>query len=622
MIGGLYLILAIFFGWQILNLFKIKLLLWEKISGSIVVGFLFSSWINLIFDWLIGYQLAILLNFFILSLVNLAIFIKTKNHFDFEKAKRINISWTAFAGITFIFFSFIIYWISLRQVGGSLLTSGTAYGDFAFHTTLINYFVGQDKFDFNYPILYQAKLSYPFLIDYASSIFLRLGFNLQMSLIVPQALLLWSFSQLFYGLALRIFKNSSVGWLGFWIFIFFGSQNGLLYILKGLKNFDYNILEFFTKLPQDYTQMEKLGLHFINITSSHLMPQRGIGFGLAILCLIFILLYEHKPNYFLIFAILGLTPFAHTHIFMFGIFLVFSFILTQLNLKKLTTKKMIFPLVLLFVLSLPQLVWQLNANDLYNFVRLQVGWMSLKENVLWFWFKNAGLFLILGCISAIYIFKKKLDIFLKTLLMCSTIIFLLANLIIFQPNDFDNMKFFVPIWMIFSIAVAYILTKINKILIFIFMIILIVPGFLGFLYNLEQVAPLVYQDEMNFAKNVKKIIPQNSQILTTSDHNNPISLFSGRKNMIGYQGWLWSHGYKYTDLENEINQIWQGENEALQLIEDFGIGYIAFETTEGSIFREKDTNNIFFQKNFKLIYEWEDWKIFKTMPSSKQQPSM
>jgi len=88
-----------------------------------------------------------------------------------------------------------------------------------------------------------------------------------------------------------------------------------------------------------------------------------------------------------------------------------------------------------------------------SFFRIQWGWMA-QDTFFWnFWLKNLGLyllFIIAGFIIALQLdHQKKIASFYGA----SIGIFVLANIFIFQPWEFDNTKIFM-LWFLLSAALV------------------------------------------------------------------------------------------------------------------------------------------------------------------------
>jgi hypothetical protein len=83
---------------------------------------------------------------------------------------------------------------------------------------------------------------------------------------------------------------------------------------------------------------------------------------------------------------------------------------------------------------------------------------------------------------------------------------------------------------------------------------------------------------------LRNYVPERSVILVSNNHRNPIGMLSGRPQLAGYDGWLWSHGYDYGERVRDRDLIFQcitkAEDDACyQRIRRWGIRYVVFENT-------------------------------------------
>jgi uncharacterized membrane protein YcaP (DUF421 family) len=115
-----------------------------------------------------------------------------------------------------------------------------------------------------------------------------------------------------------------------------------------------------------------------------------------------------------------------------------------------------------FLLSFPQLIyWTFPQSVSGGYLRLMPGWTSKTDFWPWFWIKNTGLFFIL-LLLALFSPKNRL----KAFYLPAIVLFILAELVIFQPWDWDNIKILF-VWYMFSVIfvasyLEQIIQKISK----------------------------------------------------------------------------------------------------------------------------------------------------------------
>lgn len=276
--------------------------------------------------------------------------------------------------------------------------------------------------------------------------------------------------------------------------------------------------------------------------------------------------------------------------------------------KKIFFDWFCFSLPIIFI-ALPQILWFLPLKN-EGFFRFQLGWMSNSENIFWFWFKNLGVYSILFLIAFIFA-KRELKIFYLPFLG----LFLITNVIIFQPHDYDNMKIMLPWFLLSCVLVANLFQQIiNRfslkglfIIIPIF-ILLIASGVLS-VYRESYTKWLMFSNEdLAIVEFVKENTSKNSLFLTSDKHNHLIPCLTGRKILMGYRGWLWTYGINYQKRERDIFEMFSGRNNAKSLLENYGIDYVFIGPSEKNNF---NANEPFFEQNYSLIFNSENTKIYK-----------
>lgn len=526
--------------------------------------------------------------------------------------------------LLFLFF----FWLFFNLLSSRMLfpgekglySGGSTWGDLAFHLSLISSFVwggNSPSSPFN-PTYFGEKLTYPFIPDLISAYLIKMGMSLRWSLIVPSLIFLLILVFLIYFLTLKITKSKIGAILTPFIFFFNGSILGTYYFWQDFKESGLSFFSFLGNLQKQYAHLEKYNLHFSNIICDYLLPQRAIIFGLVlgVISLYFLWKYfegKEKKDLLKTGLIVGFLPLIHTHTFL-AIVLVAGFLgLIELfsNLKNF--KKIIFDwlyfLIPIILIALPQIFW-LGILEKKGFWHFQIGWMKSEENIFLFWFKNLGLYLVLIILAFIFA-KNELKIFYLPFLG----LFLISNLIIFQPDDYDNMKIMLFWFLLSCLLIANLFQQIlNRfslkglfIIIPIFLL-LIVTGVLS-VYRESYTKWLMFSNEdIKVAEFIKENTPKDSIFLTSDKHNHLVPCLAGRKILMGYRGWLWTHGIDYRQREKDVLTMFSGKIGAKNLIENYGIDYVFIGHSERKNF---NANDLFFNQNYSLVFNSEDIKIYK-----------
>lgn len=498
-------------------------------------------------------------------------------------------------------------------------SGGSTWGDLAFHLSLISSFTwGKNTFFLQDPTFLGEKLSYPFLFDFISGFLAKLGLNLRWSLIIPSLIFVEILVILIYFLTLKITKSQFSAILAPFLFLFNGSIFGLYYFWQDFKMGSFSFWDFLNKMTKEYAHLAQFNLRFSNIISDYLLPQRPIILGLVFGVLIiyfFWRYFENKERKNLLRAglLVSFLPLIHFHTFLTMIILAGFFGLIELinNLKEF--RKIIlnwlYFLIPIIIIAPLQIIWIFPFGK-ENFWRFEFGWVKGSENIFWFWFKNLGLHLILFIVAFITANKK-----LKTFYLPFLGLFLISNLIIFQPHNYDNMKIMLFWFLLSCILITNLFQQIltcfslkGLFIIIPLFLLLTVTGALS-VYRESYTSWLMFSNEdIKVADFIKENTSYDSIFLTSYRHNHLVPCLTGRKILMGYPGWLWTHGINYQERENDLKNIFNGGSQAKNLIEKYKINYAIIGFSEK---HDLNANEDFYAQNYKIIYESNDYKIYK-----------
>jgi hypothetical protein len=541
--------------------------------------------------------------------------------------------------LTISFFMFILLYLTFMNLYGvfridevgNLYAFHTVWADYPFHTSVITAFVYRADLSFplNYPQFLHIEMHYPFLMDFYSAVLMKGGLDLRCSLIIPNILFQLSFFGLFFFLAYRLTGLKKVGLLATFIFIFAGLPAGL----------------------------QSVNIHFLNPMYAVLMPQRTAMIGMGISFAVYILLLHalfsderdtqrHAYRALILAGVLiGLLPYIHAHSFMVTAF-VALFLSAVVCLKTRNLWVLIFLLVPLILLSLPQIMSIRTGISEGFFEIFFPGWTEENRNMImgfdWssitttvfsiaktitvlqmFWALNAGGLIILLSLGILKADNKARIVYLPFLLL-----FVIANFMKFQPWYFDNYKIFIY-WLALSAVMASLAIlwvtdfnkRFSKTLATVLLAILILAstsfGLVTHVAMVEDSYVIWTQEETEIADWVRENTPPDSVFLTGSAHNHPIPSLSGRPRVMGYEGWLWSHGISGTmiNARKRDEMAMFGGNYAL--VKDYGVDYVCIGPYERVFARDNhfDINYSAFddETRYYLAYEGGGgrWRIYE-----------
>lgn len=536
--------------------------------------------------------------------------------------------------VFFIVGSLVVYifWTKvLAPTDYGLVTGGGGlYGDTALHSAYTMSIVEQGLPPVN-PLYAGIPLVYPFLVNLFSAILVMLGSSLRFAFILPQLMYFLGFVTLFYLVAKRVAGNRGaffalliffLGWgLGFTEYLSDVSQTGKLMPTK----------EYTNNLP---------GFHMHNVLTGLIFPERSFLPGLFIGMLITILVIQQlnnsamkQWNNVIIGVLLGILPLWHTHTFLFFVVAVgiwyavktpreWADALSRGGGLRYLFNKHLSPLLLTyasaFLLALPAFLWFRQQVSHDNFIRFTLGWIDSASNPLLFWFKNTGVLIPLALLGVVLIKRNLKSFFIPAILM-----FFIANLVTFQPWDWDNIKLFSWVFLFASIAAGYglaplvpslrlreergelriiyrgIVLLIRGITVFLLLLFLTASGILSLIHLTSQEFGIYSHDDIQLAEWVKAYTPKEAVFLIDPWPNHPVPGLTGRSVYLGYPGHLWVHGIKYGEREALVKKIIGGDTTTLKNTE-VPIDYIVTDQSRKGLLNA-----------LPLVYENQKLAIYK-----------
>ena len=114
------------------------------------------------------------------------------------------------------------------------------------------------------------------------------------------------------------------------------------------------------------------------------------------------------------------------------------------------------------------------------------------------------------------------------------------------------------------------------------------------------------KQDLEIAEEIKHLTPKDSVFATASIHNHPIPALTGRSTLVGFNGWLWSHGIDYQKRKNDLAKIYLGDTNAEELISQYQVNYVTIGPLERENFQINEKN---FQK-YPKINLGNGWEIY------------
>ncbi len=526
------------------------------------------------------------------------------------------------------FVYFYVLWRDMVVFDGNDLRVGgiNVWGDWAMHFSQGSAFAYRSLFLTQHPLLIGAPFAYPFAVNWISGVLTRMGMDFFSAFVVPS----FAYS-LIIVLALvmvfqKIFRSRAVAILASTLFLLNGGMGWWWYVQDLLASPNAQTALHFTK---EYTHLTTLGIQWISVITSMIVPQRSFAFGfpIALFILLIVLRQIEKQRkawsirWFIFAGVLsGLMPLIHMHSFMmlaliFGFWMVWTITRKETDAGRhhalacwsillCTTVLMASPTLILFY---AQTVGKASQG---LFIQWYPGWFVNQAaehkdmNWMWWWFLNWGFVLPIGIVGWVISNQR-----LKAITLPFFAMFVLLNLFLFQPYVWDNTK--VLVWASLGISgmAAYVvwrmmqknvLFKVSAGILFFFMI------FSGLLdayaavdkrlhnWSMYEASALVAVDDF------RKLSKPTDIILASDSHNNPFMNLSGRQVVMGFRGWLWTYGFNYGSIENDVMTMFRGEQDAEALFKRYGVAYVIFDD---KVRDEYKGNEEYFAQKYKKVLE-------------------
>jgi hypothetical protein len=548
-------------------------------------------------------------------------------------------------------------------------------GDLPLHLQIINSFTQGRNLPPEDPTFAGVRFAYPFLVDFLAAMLARAGAgvlgamwlqNMVMGLALVGSVHYWTLS---------LTRNARAGVIAPLLVLFSGGLGWWL-LFSDMSSSEFT---FLSAPPHDYTILPNSILRWGNSLTTLFVPQRSILFGVPLAILIFSQWWaaisgreeasaagmanastarrekaairgggessaatasaaeptQPKEKAHMIFAGIcaGLLPLIHAHTFL--VVMAMAVCLTMLFGSAWRGWALFFAVAV--PLSLPEVFWLAHTGGVQarSYLGWQPGWDHGDHNVLWFWFVNAGPFL-LALMAALlpYPFKPKPETngakpwpglalpprlirFYAPFILC----FIVPNLVKLAPWVWDNIKV-LYLWYIASTPlVALLLAKwweMKRRWRWLAPAALASMTLAGGLDVLRVVTAATEQQEFTpegiaMAMVISAWAAPQARVLHAPTYNTPVFL-TGRRSLLGYPGWMWSRGLDYGQRYSDLQRIYSGEAEAGALLRQYKVDYALVGPDEVAAFKVDER----FLSQYKKLAEAGPYRLYEIHTEGKK----
>jgi hypothetical protein len=514
------------------------------------------------------------------------------------------------------------------------------FGDLPFHISVITSFAFGNNFPPEDPTYAGVFFTYPFVSDFVSAVFVCCGADLRQSMFIENFILSIAFVGLLHRWALVMLRDSLAAIITPLLVLLNGGFGFKLLFDKALENRG-GLFGVLTDLPPSFTVIPETTWRWGNAISALLVPQRGFLMGLPLATIAFTQWWlatakeqrqvvektkkrTPQPEITTRFPVstrrmiaagvaAGLLPLVHAHSFVAVMAMAGCLALIQMRWREW----FVFFVVALAIAA-PQLLWSTmnSAVDASTFFAFETGWDHGKDNPIWFWIKNTGLFIPLIFVAILlksdgYVVPRRVLLFYLPFTLC----FIIPNFVKMAPWIWDNIKVLYYWWMASAPIVALLLAKlwqqgpVRRVIAVVLFVIVTLSGALdvgGIALRSNNEYQIFSPEGIRFAEVVKEQTQPRSLVIHAPVHNTPVFL-TGRRSLMGYPGHIWTHGLEFVQRESEIRRIYQGSVDADQLLRKYGVEYAVVGPHERMV---TQINEAFFSK-FQQVGEVGEYKLYK-----------
>ena len=522
----------------------------------------------------------------------------------------------------------------LRDVNGALWVGQSTYGDLCLHLGIATGLVDAG-YPPTYTLLQDALLGYPFLSDAMAASLYMLGLPLSLSFTLTGTLMMGLVYLGFTCFAWELTRRRAAVILGF-ILMFLNGGLGFLYVLDGVFKDPSRLYQVFHGFYQTPTNMPDLNLRWVNVICDMMIPQRTLLGGWTMLLPALYLLADNLKTrsirgWLMLGVWAGAMPMVHTHSFLaLGLLSFGAGVRAIIAERNREWRRLLIGLALYggvaVLLALPQLMtWTFPQTAGGGSLRFMFNWVNhsdqtfLIDGYFWFWIKNVGLAYLLLIPAALSGSGRE-----RAFAWGALCIYITAELILFQPNVYDNNKLFYVAYMAMTPLVGRELAELYQrlcgfkgraMLAALTVLVLVLSA--GLTLGRETISEyeLFSEQEVAAADYAREHTERSAVFLTAQQHDNPIPSLAGRQIVCGTGSYLYFHGLDYSLQQRDCRQMLSDPAASIALFEKYGVDYVYISGYERYDCAADET---YFAENCPLVFSELDVQIYAWSKAARQ----
>jgi len=525
-------------------------------------------------------------------------------------------------------------WASAMTVDGVGLWAGHEYlwSDWPTHLGIASSFAYGNNFPPQHTLYAGLPMSYHFLTDLTPGAMIVLGMDPPAALSLHSFVLSVLLALSLYAFARRLAAGDrAIAGLATVLFLLGGS----LVWVATVANIDqsHDLFGTLAKAPFDRAAQDDLHIQFLNPYIAFIMSQRAYLYGLPLVMLsLSILLVAVRRRALRLFVLAGVVagflPLAHLPTLL-ALAMVTPFLVFLLNRRLFAITSIPWPGWIAFhaswvLVALPQLALQLRGgSSALSAFRVELGWLSAPDPWWWFWLKNLGLFAPLLVLA--FFGYRLLPPRSFRLLLGLMPLFVIVNVLVFQPWDRDNNKLLVYWFLAVTILVAALVVRTwrrHRSATVRFLLAAAVATLIAgpILENVAQWEGqgrylVLSAEQIALDGEIRDKTDAHALFLTSAGHHDPVMMLTGRRLFMGYWGQLWVSGIPYEQRQAEVRDLLQFKaGTEMRLLQET-IDYVVLSSEDVS-----DPNVLANEKAFEARYpavvSTQHYQVFAVSPEA------
>ncbi len=485
----------------------------------------------------------------------------------------------------------------------------------------------------HHPMYAHGGLTYPFVVNLMSGLLMRAGLGLDWAMTLPTLLASVLTPCLLYLLFYLLLQRRWVAVLAVCLFYLGSGPGGFAFLWEVLREQNWAALLY---PPIEVSRLDRYDWYSGNALTGMLLPQRAFvfGFPLALLSLCG-LLYAvrggrpvRRAQALAVGAgvLAGLMPLLHTHSYLALALIGPCVAVCHWSRWRIWLAYAV-PACLL---SLP-LSWLFLANGLGS-GQADMGNSALNGHLHWapgfaapggffswlqMWWALWGLAwpaLLLAVLLLIRRWPERRLLWMVVLagLLC----FGFANLVMIQPNRWDNSKLFLWTYCLWAPLWAWMLVQLfqwrrsAKLLAVLLTLGLATTGGLE-VWRLARVDKGSYMianaPALAAMRMLREVTPADAVFATHTTHNHPVMALAGRPILLGFTGWMANLGFEYGPREQALREIYTGGDAAHAALQRYQVDYVVIGPDEQAAY---EVARPWFEQHLPRVLHRNGYQVF------------